>query len=261
MPSGDIKRGSYIHLRALYTKCLFGKNKHGAGLHSTRLRYVITRISVVVSISDLHWHDCNVNNAVQVTSSRQTRTRTKLRRNSYTLVFSIEVTFTSSTGLLFTCFSFRICRSRACRARTGRDLRVAVVGIWVFLHFEAELRAQSRRALEHETEETVKITDCCKRGSGDQGPYSFLSGTETPLRRHLEHKQTEKNWETQSKCLSKKSSALTQKTSGLKPGPRPLKSVFSLRSGKRFAPQGVNRSPTGESGLVCGFQPKISSAK
>jgi len=49
-----------------------------------------------------------------------------------------------------TCFGFRVSRSRACRARTGRDLRVvaaAVVCVWVFLHFEAELRGESFGAL------------------------------------------------------------------------------------------------------------------
>lgn len=47
----------------------------------------------------------------------------------------------------------------------------------------AELRVESHRALERQTEKQKGCSEC---GSGDEGPGSFLSNTETPSRRHLD---------------------------------------------------------------------------
>lgn len=53
---------------------------------------------------------------------------------------------------------------------------------------EAELGAESRRALWHQTETRRREAGCSECGSGGEGPDSFLSNAETPSRRHLHNK-------------------------------------------------------------------------
>lgn len=96
---------------------------------------------------------------------------------------------------VFTCFGFRLARCGACGAGAGRNLGAgAAVGVFLHVCFlavsgaEAELRAESRRALWHQTEKRRRKTGCSECGSGDEGPDSFLSNAETPSRRHLDNK-------------------------------------------------------------------------